>query len=79
MGQNVFKTDHSLPTMSIDDYLTLEKSRGGILDAQASMTTPQANDEDDEKFLECQRKKDIDWDTFSEENSKGSGNTMNRG
>ena len=73
MRNEVFRPDHSLPTMSIDEYLEIERQRGGILPPQNTQPRPQRLTEEDERL------KAIAWDEFTENNPKGVGNTMNRG
>ncbi|KAG9018932.1 hypothetical protein FRB90_008125 [Tulasnella sp. 427] len=88
----VFRPDHRLPTMSIDEYLAEEQRRGNIISGggAASQNAPtsseqlQMDSEQDgtlfgEQKEEEKRKKDEDWAVFTDRNPKGSGNTMNRG
>lgn len=80
LQNGVFRPDHSLPTMTIDEYLDEEKRRGGMIDGggeQSGMPT-EAN-EDDMERADVETLKARDWDEFTEANPKGSGNTMNRG
>ena len=76
----VFRPDHSLPTMSIDEYLEEERRRGGIIDGGGpqSEVRPQIN-EDDFEAADRETMKARDWDEYVEANPKGSGNTLNRG
>ena len=76
----VFKPDHNLPTMSIDEYLDEEKRRGGIIEGggEKSGQAPEI-DEDDLDKAEEETMKARAWDEFKESNPKGSGNTLNRG
>lgn len=76
----VFRPDHSLPTMSIDEYLEEERRRGGIIEGggPASGIRPQV-DEDDMEAADAATMKAREWDEFTEANPKGSGNTINRG
>ena len=80
MQQGVFRPDHSLPTMTIDEYLDEERRRGGMIEGggpQSGMR-PEPNEDDmdkaDEETLKARA-----WDEFTEDNPKGSGNTLNRG
>ncbi|KIO19913.1 hypothetical protein M407DRAFT_30437, partial [Tulasnella calospora MUT 4182] len=88
----VFRPDHRLPTMTIDEYLAEEKRRGNIISGggAASQNAPtssellQIDSEQDgtifgEQKSEEKRKKDEEWAVFTDRNPKGSGNTMNRG
>lgn len=83
LRRKVYGPDHSLPTMSVDEYLEIERGRGGIIGPDQTGNIGQSDvlqtNEDDENLDEVARKKAIEWDSFTEENSKGVGNTMNRG
>ncbi|KAF1955996.1 type 2A phosphatase-associated protein 42 [Byssothecium circinans] len=80
LRKNVFRPDHNLPTMSIDEYLEEEKKRGGIIEGggEQSGIRPEVDEDDlikaDEETLKARA-----WDEFKEDNPKGSGNTLNRG
>ncbi|KAF2143651.1 uncharacterized protein K452DRAFT_267914 [Aplosporella prunicola CBS 121167] len=78
--EGVFRPDHSLPTMSIDEYLEEERKRGGIIEGggEQSGIRPEPNEDDFDKADE-ETMKARAWDEFVEENPKGAGNTMNRG
>ncbi|KAJ8118734.1 hypothetical protein OPT61_g348 [Boeremia exigua] len=80
LKKNVFRPDHSLPTMTIDEYLEEEKRRGGIIEGGGpqSEIRPEPN-EDDLDAADAETMKARAWDEFVEENPKGSGNTLNRG
>ncbi|TDZ51852.1 Uncharacterized protein CTRI78_v007291 [Colletotrichum trifolii] len=80
MAAGVFRPGHNLPTMSIDEYLDLEKERGGIIEGggEASWHRPEPNEDDYEKADE-ETMKARAWDEFVEANPKGSGNTLNKG
>jgi len=88
----VFRPDHRLPTMSIDEYLEGEKQRGNIITGggQASYDAPTTSEqlqEDSERDgtrfgeerEEEKRIKDESWAQFTDHNPKGAGNTLNRG
>ncbi|SPO31592.1 related to TAP42 - component of the Tor signaling pathway [Ustilago trichophora] len=92
LSSEVFRPDHRLPTMSIDEYLEEEQRRGNIIQGggQASYDKPTSTEErqlraemdgthDAQQAEEEQRQKDLHWDTFAEHNRRGAGNTMNRG
>ncbi|SPO30450.1 related to TAP42 - component of the Tor signaling pathway [Ustilago trichophora] len=92
LSSEVFRPDHRLPTMSIDEYLEEEQRRGNIIQGggQASYDKPTSTEQrklraemdgskDAEEAEEEQRQKDLYWDTFTEQNKRGAGNTMNRG
>ena len=78
--EGVFRPDHSLPTMSIDEYLEEERKRGGMIDGGGpqSQVTAQV-DEDDFEAADRETMKAREWDEYVEANPKGSGNTLNRG
>lgn len=78
--QGVFRPDHSLPTMSIDEYLEEERKRGGIIEGggEQSGIRPEP-DEDDMEKADVETMKARAWDDFKDDNPKGAGNTMNRG
>ncbi|QIW99703.1 hypothetical protein AMS68_005221 [Peltaster fructicola] len=76
----VFRPDHSLPTMTIDEYLEEERKRGGIIDGGGSQSgiKPEV-DEDDMEASDRATMKAREWDEYVEANPRGSGNTINRG
>lgn len=78
--QGVFGPDHSLPTMTIDEYLEEEKRRGGMIDGGGPQSQAQEQvDEDDMDKADEATMKARRWDEYVEENPKGAGNTMNMG
>ena len=80
LKDGVFKPDHALPTMTIDEYLEEERRRGGIIDGGADKTSGTAYvNEDDVDRADAQTMKAREWDDFVEANPRGSGNTINRG
>ena len=78
--QGVFRPGHNLPTMSIDEYLDEERRRGNIIEGggEASLRQPEPDEDNIEKADEETMKARY-WDEFTEDNPKGSGNTLNRG
>jgi immunoglobulin-binding protein 1 len=80
LQQGVFRPDHNLPTMSIDEYLEEEKRRGGIIEGggEKSGIKPQI-DEDNMDKMDEETMKARAWDDFKDDNPRGSGNTLNRG
>lgn len=80
LQNGVFRPDHRLPTMTIDEYLAEEKRRGGIIDGggEQSGLGPEL-DEDDFTKADEETVKAREWDEFKESNPRGSGNTLNRG
>lgn len=80
MTKDVFRPGHSLPTMSIDEYLDEERKRGGIIEGGGNAGEQTVEpDEDDEKAQDAATMKAREWDEFVEANPKGAGNTTNRG
>ncbi|KAF1943057.1 type 2A phosphatase-associated protein 42 [Clathrospora elynae] len=80
LKKGVFRPDHSLPTMTIDEYLEEEKRRGGMIDGGGPQSEVQAEpNEDDHVAGDEETMKQRAWDEYVEENPKGSGNTLNRG
>ncbi len=76
----VFRPDHSLPTMTIDEYLAEEKRRGGIIEGGGEQSgRPAEPEEDNLDKADMETMKAREWDEFTESNPKGSGNTLNRG
>ena len=80
LRDRVFRQDHALPTMTIDEYLEEEKRRGGIIDGGGPQSgTSQVIDEDNMERADAETLKAREWDDYVEANPKGSGNTLNRG
>ena len=80
LRDGVFRPDHSLPTMTIDEYLAEEKRRGGMIDGGGEVSgRPAEPNEDDFDKADMETMKAREWDDFTESNAKGSGNTLNRG
>jgi immunoglobulin-binding protein 1 len=82
VARGVFRPDHALPTMSVDDYLTEEIQRGGIQMPQEDtgqvtrMKTRREEEEEEDREMEKKR----EWDEYVESHAKGSGNMgFNRG
>lgn len=88
----VFGPSHNLPTMSIDEYLQIEKDSGRIITGggAASQNAPTTSEQlqldselDGTAFAEereeQKRQKDEKWAIYTDENPRGAGNTMNRG
>ncbi|KAJ3568639.1 hypothetical protein NP233_g5580 [Leucocoprinus birnbaumii] len=88
----VFGPGYNLPTMSVDEYLAIEKERGNIITGggPASLEKPtsseqlQIDSEMDgttagEEKAEEKRQKDESWAQYKDANPRGAGNTMNRG
>ncbi|QRW14272.1 Type 2A phosphatase-associated protein 42 [Ceratobasidium sp. AG-Ba] len=92
LQKEVFRPDHRLPTMTIDEYLAEEERRGNILrgGGKASAEAPTSSEqlavdaERDgtlfgEERSEEKRRRDEEWAVYTDNNPKGLGNTMNRG
>ncbi|KAI4229532.1 MAG: hypothetical protein L6R36_000796 [Xanthoria steineri] len=83
LRNGVFRPDHALPTMTIDEYLAEEKRRGGIVDGgggPGAGPIQEGDDEDDDvEKADRETMKKREWDEYVEANPKGSGNTLNRG
>ncbi len=80
MRDGVFRPGHSLPTMTIDEYLAEEKRRGGIVEGGGEQSgMGREPDEDDFDRADEETMKAREWDEFKEDNPRGSGNTLNRG
>lgn len=80
LRKGVFRPGHSLPTMSIDEYLEEEHKRGGIIEGGGAASEMVIEpDEDDLVAQDAATMKARDWDEFVEANPKGAGNTINRG
>lgn len=75
--QNVFRPGHALPTMTIDEYLAMERERGGILDQPTNRQKDSYAGEDDEAVVERLRQEAIRFDDFKDVTTRGSGNTRN--
>jgi immunoglobulin-binding protein 1 len=83
MGKGVFRPDHALPTMSVEDYITEEIRRGGILAGEEEkerekerVKTGREEEEEEDREMEKRR----EWDEYVESHAKGSGNMgFNRG
>lgn len=92
MAKAVFGPDHRLPSMTIDEYLEVERARGGIIEGggAASEAEPTSKEQlaldaenDGSRFgmekEEEKRVKEEEWARYTDENKRGAGNTMNRG
>ena len=80
LRDGVFKPGHSLPTVTIDEYLAEERRRGGMIDGRGEGSCmPAEPDEDNFALADADTMKAREWDEFVEANPKGSGNTLNRG
>ncbi|KAH6918341.1 serine/threonine protein phosphatase PP2A-associated protein [Coprinopsis sp. MPI-PUGE-AT-0042] len=88
----VFGPGHNLPTMSVDELLEVERSRGKFLSGggPASESEPTSKEQlamdaemdgtaEGESKAEEKRQQDEKWAQFTDANPRGAGNTMNRG
>ena len=93
LQDQVFQPGHNLPSMSIDDYLSIEAERGNILQGGGPKNTQEVNQERDDKQAweeeednaegerrrEQKRQKDAEWDEWKDSHKRGEGNRMNMG
>ncbi|ETW86106.1 hypothetical protein HETIRDRAFT_311119 [Heterobasidion irregulare TC 32-1] len=92
LKSQVFQADHRLPTMTIDEYLDIERERGKFITGggpasaaqptskeQLTMDSEQDGTTFAEEKAEEKRQQDESWARYTDENAKGAGNTMNRG
>ncbi|KAA1469425.1 TAP42-like protein [Dentipellis sp. KUC8613] len=92
LQQQVFQADHRLPSMTIDEYLEIERQRGNIItgggpqsEAEPTSKEQLALDAEQDGTIfgdqkeEERRQKDENWARYTDVNPKGAGNTMNRG
>lgn len=77
----VFGSSHRLPTMTIDQYLELERQRGGILDAKSPAKESEEEPEEEMSTLAYDSQEVYrlrDFDAFKDDNRRGSGNRMGK-
>ncbi|OLY82954.1 hypothetical protein AYI68_g2912 [Smittium mucronatum] len=74
-----FRPGHSLPTMSVEQFIDQEFERGNVLSGGTEQPESQDIDDNDYNALDAETMKQRQWDEFTEQNPRGSGNTMNRG
>ncbi|KZT71255.1 hypothetical protein DAEQUDRAFT_749958 [Daedalea quercina L-15889] len=92
LRQQVFRPDHRLPTMTVQEYLEVERQRGNIISgggpaSEARLTTKEQlalDSEQDgalsgEEKAEEKRQEDEKWAQYTDTHPKGAGNTLNRG
>lgn len=81
MSRDVFRPGHRLPTMTIDEYLALERRQGGILQGPPSGAAADQDDDPEndrcEEARETRRQRDMAHDAFKDDNPRGWGNTYN--
>lgn len=67
IAADAFKYGHNLPTMTIDEYLDLEKKRGNIISGGgAASAVKKEIDEDDEAAMEIETMKAREFDEFKD-------------
>ncbi|KAI8145108.1 TAP42-like protein [Fennellomyces sp. T-0311] len=79
IAKQVFRPGHSLPTMTIDQYLEQEEERGNIIRGGYSPPEKEEIDDNDHEALDADVMKKREWDEFVEANPKGWGNRGNKG
>ncbi|KAF8511153.1 serine/threonine protein phosphatase PP2A-associated protein [Hysterangium stoloniferum] len=88
----VFRPDHRLPTMTMDEYLEEEKRRGNIITGggpqsqnaptrteQLTLDAEMDGTAEAERKAEEKRQEEEQWAQYTDLHPKGEGNTMNRG
>ncbi|KAI9488437.1 TAP42-like protein [Zychaea mexicana] len=80
LKDQVFRPGHSLPTMTIDEYLQQEEERGNIIKGGGkSPPEKEEIDDNDHEALDADTMKKREWDEFTEANPRGWGNRGNKG
>ncbi|KAF9202929.1 hypothetical protein BGZ49_006965 [Haplosporangium sp. Z 27] len=78
MMAGVFRPGHSLPTMSIEEYLDREIERGNFLSGGTEEPKKKEADDNDEEAINAETIKARNWDDFKDDNPKGWGNKGGR-
>ncbi|KAF9352169.1 hypothetical protein BGX26_009978 [Mortierella sp. AD094] len=78
MMAGVFRPGHSLPTMSIEEYLHQEMERGNFLSGGTEEPKKKEADDNDEEAINAETIKARNWDDFKDDNPKGWGNKGGR-
>ncbi|OMJ20388.1 hypothetical protein AYI69_g6235 [Smittium culicis] len=76
---STFRPGHSLPTMTVDQFVDQELARGNFLSGGTEEPVPEEISDNDYEAIDAETVKKREWDLFVEQNPKGSGNTSNRG
>ncbi|KAK3821603.1 MAG: TAP42-like protein [Benniella sp.] len=76
--QGVFRPGHSLPTMTVEEYLQQEMERGNFLSGGTEEPKKKEIDDNDEEALNAETIKARNWDDFKDDNPKGWGNRGGR-
>ncbi|KAF8495299.1 TAP42-like protein [Gautieria morchelliformis] len=92
MQAEVFRPDHRLPTMTMDEYLEEERRRGNIITGggpqsqhaptrteQLTLDSEMDGTGESELKAEEKRQEEERWARYTDIHPKGEGNTMNRG
>ncbi|KXS11448.1 TAP42-domain-containing protein [Gonapodya prolifera JEL478] len=79
LREGVFKPDWPLPTMSIDEYLEIERQRGNILTGGGEQPEKEEIDDNDEAALDAELLKQRKFDDFKDSVRRGSGNRHRKG
>ncbi|KAF9129536.1 hypothetical protein BGW39_004050 [Mortierella sp. 14UC] len=74
MMKGVFRPGHSLPTMTIEEYLDQEMERGNFLSGGTEEPKKKEADDNDEEAINAETIKARNWDDFKDDNPKGWGN-----
>ncbi|KAF9413372.1 hypothetical protein BGZ94_000754 [Podila epigama] len=78
MMKGVFRPGHSLPTMTIEEYLDQEMERGNFLSGGTEEPKKKEADDNDEAAIDAETLKAREWDNFKDDNPKGWGNKGGR-
>ncbi|KAF9110411.1 hypothetical protein BGX27_006370 [Mortierella sp. AM989] len=78
MMEGVFRPGHSLPTMSVEEYLHQEMERGNFLSGGTEEPKKKEADDNDEEAVNAETIKARNWDDFKDDNPKGWGNKGGR-
>ncbi|KAF9997233.1 hypothetical protein BGZ80_006038 [Entomortierella chlamydospora] len=78
MMAGVFRPGHSLPTMTIEEYLHQEMERGNFLSGGTEEPKKKEPDDNDEEAINAETIKARNWDDFKDDNPKGWGNKGGR-
>ncbi|KAG0367469.1 TAP42-like protein [Gamsiella multidivaricata] len=78
MMKGVFRPGHSLPTMTIEEYLDQEIERGNFLSGGTEEPKKKETDDNDEEAVNAETIKARNWDDFKDDNPKGWGNKGGR-
>ncbi|KAH3666698.1 hypothetical protein WICMUC_005515 [Wickerhamomyces mucosus] len=82
LQSKVFGTGQYLPTMTVEDYLEQELANGGMVsNSNQGEDQKESSDDEEDDYEKNDREtyKKREWDEFTDNNRKGSGNTMNLG